>query len=277
MTSGGERIAQLSAGINSSVTALTLKFDAPQIIEGAILGINLEELYVVAKSGTSVTVIRGFNGSTPASHATDDLVRINAKFTDFRLAKYVNETVEDISGDGLFRIKFSEFNFSPIDRAHELVVDDDFIDIWRVRYAVPGTKDWFDVSKRDWELNPDAGANFPSGKAITLQTGGFPSHPVRVSYKAGFDPLVNMADDILAVSGLHKEAHKILSYGAAINALGGREVKRTFLDRQPDTRRGEEVPPGATMNTMRPFLQLYTQTLKRERRRLRRMFPDQVW
>jgi hypothetical protein len=278
MSNTVERVGQLQATINSAVTSLTLKADIQGIIEGAILGIDLEELYVLAKAGTAITVLRAFNGSSAASHQADAIVRVNAKFTDFRLGDFVNESLEDLSGDGLFRMKSVEFTFNPTQYAYDLPAND-LIDVWRVRYNVPGpTKVWYYIPKCYWDVDQDANTtDFPSGKSILLQTGGFPGHNVRVSYKAPFAPLVAVTDDVLATSGLHQEAHKLLHYGAAINALGGREVKRTFLERQPEPRRQEEVPVGAASQSMRPFLQFYAQTLRRERRRLRRRYNDQVY
>lgn len=277
MTSDTERISQLNAGINNSVTSLTLKFDAPQIQEGSLLGINLEEMYVLSKAGTTVTVIRGFNGSTAASHNADDIIRINAKFTDYRLAKYVNQAIEDLSGDGLFRIKNLEFDFIPSQAAYNINASD-LIDVWRVRYDIPGPSQyWPEIPKDMWVLDQDANTtDFPNGKSLLLQEGGFPGHAVRVSYKASFAPLITLTDDVLAVTGLHNEAHKLPSLGAAIDALGGREIKRTFLDRQPEPRRQEEVPVGSATQAMRPILLMYADGVRRERRRLRRRYSDAV-
>jgi hypothetical protein len=278
MTSGTERIAQLNAGIDNLVTSLTLKFDAPNIAEGAILGIDLEELYVVAKSGLTVTVIRGFNSSIAASHDADQVVRINPKFSDYRLGKYVNEALDDLSGDGLFWIDSLEFSFSPSTAAYNLNAPN-LIDIWRVRYAYPGNNQhWQDIPKCDWLADLAANTtDFPNGKSLLLIKGGVASHLVRVSFKSAFTPLTLITDDVLTISKLHREAHKMLGVGAAINALGGREIKRTFIDRQPEPRRAQEVPAGAANQAMLPLIRMYQSDLRRERRRLRRRYPDQVY
>jgi len=278
MTSSGERIAQLQSGIDNVVTSLSLVSDAPWIKEGAILGIDLEEMYVLTKAGTAVTMIRGFNNSTAAAHSANALIRINPKFTDYRLGKYVNQALEDASADGLFRIKNKDFLYKPATSTYNLDAND-LIDIWRVRFDIPGPSQyWPDIPKCDWHLDQDADpTDFPNSKSLHLQRGGYPSHKVRVSYKASFAPLSAPADDVVAVSGLHQEAHKLMPLGAAIIALGGREVKRTFLDRQPEPRRQEEVPVGGASQAMLPLIRMYASELRRERRRLRRKFPDQVY
>lgn len=278
MTNSNEKVGQLQSLINSSATSLTLKFDVQGIIEGTILGIDLEELYVLSKAGTVVNVLRGYNGSVAATHQADAIVRCGAKFTDFRLTGYVNDTLDDLSGDGLFRIKSVDFEYNPAQSAYNINASD-MIDIWRVRYGIPGpSMHWPDIPKCYWKLDQAADTtDFPNGKSLLIQKGGFSGHKIRVSYKAPFTYLVNTTDDVEVTSGLHREAHKLLHYGAAIDALGGREVKRTFLERQPEPRRQEEVPVGAAQQAMRPFLQFYAQTLRRERRRLRRRYPDQVY
>lgn len=278
MTNQSERVTQLQAGIDNVVGSLILTVDALNIQQGTILGIDFEELYVVAKAGTTVTVIRGFNGSTAAAHLANAIIRISPKFTDWKLSGYVNDAIEDLSGDGLFRIKSLEFTYLPARDAYNINADD-LIDIWRVRYDVPGpSHNWRDVRKCDWHLDNAANStDFPNTKSLLIQVGGFPNHAVRVSYKASFAPLILPTDDVEVVSGIHKEAHKIVEVGAAINALGGREVKRTFTERQPEPRRAEEVPAGSMMQSMNPFLKAYKDLIRRERRRLRRRYPDQVY
>lgn len=279
MTSGTEKVAQLNAGIDNVVTQLTLKYDAPNIADGAILGIDLEEMYVVAKAGLVVTVIRGFNSSIPASHNIDQIIRINPKFSDYRLGKYVNEALDDLSGDGLFWIDSLDFNYTPSRHAYNLNAPS-LIDVWRVRFAYPGNEfHWMDVPKCDWlaDLAADT-TDFPNGKSLLLIKGGFvPGHKVRVSFKSAFTSLTLPADDVATVGKLHRQAHKMLGLGAGINALGGREIKRTFLDRQPEPRRAQEVPAGAANQAILPLIRMYQSDLRRERRRLRRQYPDQVY
>jgi hypothetical protein len=277
MTAAHERISQLATTIDSDDTSLTLLIDAPQIHEGDILGIELEELYVITKSGTTVTVIRGFNGSAPITHLADTIIRINPKFTDYRLGMYFNETLDDLSGDGLFQLKDTNFTFNPSRNTYELTPTD-LIDVRDVKYDIPGpTKQWVPIDKNMWYVDHNADTTeFPSGISITLQMGGFPNHKVMISYKAGYTHLANPTDNVLT-SGLHLEAFGLAVVGTAIHALGGREVKRTFLTRQPDTRRADEVPAGAANQAMRPLLQEYSDKLSRERKRLRRKYPDQVF
>src|SRR5690606_7979675 len=119
----------------------------------------------------------------------------------------------------------------------------DFLDVWRVRYNTPGPgNDWPIVPRGQWRTDQAADTtDFADGVQIVLREGGYPGHKVRVSYRAGFDPLTDIDDDITTVSGLHAEAHDILSLGAACRLLGGLGAQRALMTTQPDPRRSAET------------------------------------
>lgn len=277
LSGGTDRLNQLQSGVGVNAATLQMLLPANGITVGSTLNIDLEEYYVTAVGGTTVSVIPGFNGSVSAAHNANAIVRVNSKFSNYKIGIRINDAIEDLSGDGLFRIKNFEFTFNPAQAAYNVDAAD-IIDIWRVKYDVPGpTQEWPDVPKGQWYFDQDANTtDFANGKSLLLTAGGFPGHLVRVSYKASFAPLVAIGDDVAAVSGIHQEAHKLLPLGAAIYLLGGREVKRTFMERQPEPRRQEEVPVGGASQAMRPILIEYADILRRERRRLRRRYPDQI-
>lgn len=276
LTGGTDRLNQLQSGVGVNATTLQMKHPAKGIAEGSTLNVDLEEYYVLAVGGTTITVLPGFNGSTSTTHDADAIVRINSKFSNYKIGKFVNRAIEDLSADGLFRILSVEFIFNPTQYAYNINASN-LLDVWRVKYDVPGpTQEWPDLPKSSWHLDQDADTtDFANGKSLLLKQGGYPGHKVRVSYKASFAPLVAVTDDVLAVAGVHTEAHKLIPIGAAIYLLTGREVKRTFTERQPEPRRQEEVPVGGASQAVNPLLAEYRKDLRRERRRLRRRFPDQ--
>jgi hypothetical protein len=203
------------------------------------------------------------------------------------MAKYLNQSLDDISAMQIFRMKSLELDFIASRLGYEITATD-IMDIWRVRYDRPGPEhNWPILSPRDWEFDQAANVtDFPSGKALILNRGGFPGHKIHVSYRAKFDPLFDFStfdpatdysDDVLTTTGLHKEAHPILSMDAALSLLVGREVKRTFLNHQPEPRRQEEVPVGGASQAMRPLLLDLAEKVSREVRRLKRLYPEMVY
>lgn len=284
MTGQQDVINVLDQNIDNSTTTLTPRFELKGIIPGARISIDLEEFHVVSVSGSaalsSITVIRGFNGSTPASHTAGAIIRVNPHFSDWRLSQEINTQLNEFSSPnvGLYQVKSVDFIFNPAQYGYNITAPD-LIDIWRVRYDSPGpSNDWPVFNRRDWYLDQDADTSeFSGGKQLVLRAPAYPGHTVRVSYKAKFGgPLTSLSDDILTVTGLHTEAHDILSLGAAINASIGRDTKRTFTHNQPEPRRANEVGAGAATQAVLPLLSKYDERVQAELSRLNQRYPDQI-
>lgn len=283
MTGQVDRMNILDVTITDVQTSLVLRHPNRGVAEGSRLVIGLEEISVistVAVGATTVcTVIRGVAGSTKAAHTAGDAIYCNPQFSDFRSGKYVNQGLQNLSTEGLFRIKNVTLTSDTLSLGYNLTGTTDFLDIWRVRYDTPGpASDWPVLRPDQYSIDNDADTtDFASGKQLLIR-GGVPSsnQSIRVSYRASFDPLVNLTDDVLAVSGLHTEAHDLPPMYAAICMLAGREVKRSFLNRQPEPRRQEEVPPGAANQSMRPLLERYYGRVNQEIKRLKRLYPQSI-
>lgn len=279
MTAQPDRINVLDASINDSTTSLVLTHANKGVAEGSRLAIGLEEMHVISVSGggatTNVTVVRGMGGSTKAAHTAGDLVYVNPQFSNWRISKYINQGLDNISAEGLFQVKNVTLTASATAYGYEVTGTSGLIDIYKVRHDTVGPSNHWPHLRPD-EYIFDQAANvtdFPSGMSLTLRTGVETARPITVSYRAGYEHLVNLDDDVLAVSGLHDEAHDLPSMWAALRLLAGREIKRSFLNAQPEPRRQEEVPPGHANQAMRPLLEQYFDRIKTETKRLRRRYP----
>lgn len=284
MTSHREPLNVLTSGITDTATTFALTYDFRGIGAGTRLDIDLEEMYVTGVSGqtagSTVTVLRGIGGSTAAAHSAGAVVRSNPQWTNFELAQAVNDELYDLSSpvNGLFRIRTVEFDFNPSQMGYELVGVTGFLSVWQVRYQVTGpTKEWPVIPPSLWRVDQAANTtDFPSGYMLVLQAGGMPGQKVRVSYQATFDALTNPTDDVLAVSGLHTEAHDILSLGAAIRVLAGQEAQRSYETAQPNPRRADEVPPRTAVAALTPLLAQREDRVRAEAARLSRRFPGAI-
>jgi hypothetical protein len=282
MTGQPDKINILHATIDSSVTSLQLSHELKGIDAGARLAIDLEEMHVISRSGTTpestVTVIRGFNGSAAAAHTAGALVRVSPQFSDWRIARRINKCLETLVGEGLFRIQSVEFSFNPAQAGYNINAPD-LIDIWRVRADNPGpSNNWPVLNARDYYLDQAADSvEFPNSKQFVLRIPGFPGHKVRISYRTGFSAtLSSPSQDVEVITGLHASAHDIPALGAAYRLLAGRDIKRSFLNRQPEPRRQDEVPSGAATNAMLPIVQEYYRAINREISLLDRRYPRQL-
>src|SRR5581483_10778181 len=110
---------------------------------------------------------------------------------------------------------------------------------------------------------------FPNGLALELYRPGFPGRPLRVQYKAPYTtPLVNAADDVQTVTGLHPQAHDIPTLGAIMRLVQWRELKRSFSEAQGEPRRAQEVPVGGAETSIKMITQHRTDRIAAERSRL---------
>jgi hypothetical protein len=150
-----------------------------------------------------------------------------------------------------------------------------FIAPWRIRFSITGPSNYWPVLRHDqYYMDRQADtASFPSGTALFLREEVASGQDINLSYRAGFTTCINLDDDVLATTGLHNEAHDIPPIDAAIGLLTGREVKRSFLNRQPEPRRQEEVPPGAANQSIAALLNRYQDRIVQEKTRLKRLYP----
>lgn len=281
MTGQSDIINVLHADIAANATSLQLRHELKGVEVGSRLAIDLEEFHVISKTGTVpesvVTVIPAFGGSVAAAHTAGAIVRVNPQFSNWRISRYVNKCLESLVGEGLFQVKTVTFTYNPSQAGYNIDASD-LIDVWRVRYDYPGpVNDWPVLSVRDYYLDQAADiSEFVNGKQLVLRRGGYPGQKVRMSYRAGFTLLSSLTQDVETISGLHASAHEIPPLGAAFRLLVGRDIKRSFLNRQPEPRRQEEVPVGAATNAMLPIAEKYYRALDREITVLTRRYPPQI-
>lgn len=267
----------LATGITAADTALTFAHEYKGG-EGTRISIDLEDMHGLAgSSSTGTSVVRAMDGSVATTHAAGAIVRLNAPWTNFEIANAINEELDSLSGANLFRIRTVELSYVAATQGYNLVTDD-FLSVWRVRYRVPGPDlDWPIIDPRNYRIDSAAETDdFASGRAIILHSGGHPGQQVRVSYRAAFDRMTTVADDVETVSGLHPQAHNLLDMGAAIRLMSGEDVKRSLSIAQANPRRADEVPPSTGARAIEPLARQYERDLNREVLRLQRLYPQAI-
>lgn len=281
MTSMPDRLNILTGAISDTDTTITLTYELLGVADGSRLTIDLEELHVITTSGTTpgstATVIRGYDGSTAAAHDAGSIVRVNPQFSDFKILKSVNECVSGLAGDGLFRIKPFTFDFNPSQAGYEITAAD-FLDVWKVTYDTPGPlNNWPEIPRQYFDIDLAADTtDFPSGKAIFLRVPGASGFPIKVSYRAGFATSLDPTANVESVMGLPTSSTDIPPLGAAIRLNFGRDIKRSFLTRQPEPRRQEEVPPNSAQQSIQTLMRWYYQAIDREKKLLYRQYPTRL-
>lgn len=274
----------LSGAITNSQTTITTKYALGSVRPSAIIQIDLELLFVLdaTPGGTTVTVSRGWLGTTAATHADQAIVTINPRFPDAFLVKMFNEELDSLSSPekGLFQVPTPITpTYVPVIVGYDMTGITDpstVIDLYEVRAKDYGPfKQWPLIPPSKFALQRNADTTvFPSGLALELYEAGYPGNPIRVKFKQTFSStLAAYTDVVTTVSGIHSQAVDILVYGAALRMMGFREAKRSFTETQTDPRRAEEVPVGASLTALRELRTQYTMRVQEESVRLSRMYP----
>lgn len=272
----------LNSSPNSSDTTFTLLYSLRSAQEGARLSVEFEDSYVVQVEPTSkvVTVIRGQFGSTAASHTSGDTVWVNPKFSRAQVLRAVNAELDDLTGEGIYRMATIDLTYNSAVAGYDMtgLTPDDVIDVYEVRADDPGpSQGWRPIT--NWSLIRDASTtDFASGLGLVLFEGGSPGHTVRVTYRKRFSQVTasDAGTDLATSAGIDREAHDLVALGAAVRLMSGVEVRRSQVSAQPDTRRAEELPPGAVLQSYTGLVKQYERRLRAERNRLARRYPIRV-
>jgi hypothetical protein len=167
---------------------------------------------------------------------------------------------------------------------------------WRVQrqmFSVPQSGDVQGIGRAD--------SIFPSGQGVQLYQGGWPGLPMYITYSAPFIPLINLTDSVnqtpisnldsndapfnfggvvplgsdgtpLKFPNLPNTCIDIPVLGAQIALMASREIKRNFIESQPDSRKATEVPAGAISASVKSLIMLRQSRIDAEAGRLGRQY-----
>jgi len=242
----------LATDVNDSATTLNFTYDTAGIVEGSLLEIGTELMYVFSVNATN-----------------------NPKFPVQIVLKAINDELADLSSpqNGLYQMKTVELTFNAAQDGYNLTgVTDDILSIYQVTYSDVGAEASEPVIS-SWTLRRDRNtSSFASGYALVLHDDGWPGQTIRVQYKTDFAALA-ATSTALSTVGLHASAYDLPSLGAALRLMSTRPVRREFIDEQGSSRRAEEVPAGAISASMRDLRALRDTRISAEATRLDQKYP----
>lgn len=271
-TGGTEERNRLSAAITSTQETATFTYPLGSINRGGKLSIALEDIYVWDKVNLTATIQRGQFGSTAAAHVINSVVHVNPKFSNWEIFNAINDEINTLSSpaNGLFYVATTTIEYNPNIQGYSYE-DENLIDIYDVQYETTGPSlAWYQSA--DYELARNMGAEFAAGSAIFIRD-AYPNQSVIVKGKFAFLPMqVDMNYDI-ANTKVPANMQDILAIGAAYRLTAPREIRRNFNEVQGDTRRSEEVPPGANLGGARELGRLRQARINEEASRLSAQYP----
>ena len=266
-----------TASVGPTDSTMVVQGISSSIVKGVVIEVNAELMYVTSITSTTVSMLRGYAGSTAATHTANDIVRVSPKFPTHRIISSLNDDLSDICSpaNGLFQMRAATFIYNGGVAGYNLDTSGFVVDsIYEVTHAAVGALA-NEPEIISWRLKRNRDTDsFASGNALILYDGAIPGRTVRVLYKSSLTPITDSTTP-LADIGLQTTAYDLPPLGAAMALMTTRPIRREFLDAQGTSRMAEEVPPGAISASFRDLMGRRRARLEAETARLVAQYPQQ--
>lgn len=251
----------------SGTVSVTGQLGAIQSNATLSAGLNVMRVWEVGATARTVTVTGGMRGSPDEDAPAGTIVRVNPRFTDHSVLRALKQGLSSLSSprNGIYRVVQEEFTYNAAVGGYDLP-GDGMLAVLSVRSQPYGpVNDWPRLQQgRDYRLiRPAPLDQFPSGVGLNIVGGGNSGRAVQVAYRAVLGTVGALSDDV-AATGLLPSAYDLPPLAAAIRLMAGREVARNADESQPNSRRAEEVPPGAVAASYRGLAGLLAQRINEE-------------
>lgn len=272
-------INKLSGAILANATSITLTYELRSLVAGSYIAIDLEMFYVweTNPQNKTATVSGAQLGSAAVNHDSGSIVYVNPRFSDFDILQALNADIADLSSplNGLYQVKAVERTWLSSTLGYDYAADA-IGDPIEIRYKT-GNADKFQPLIRSFDISRGlATGDFASGAGIFFYEGGVDGQVIRIRYPAAFGTLTALTDDVQTVTGLPASANDIPPLGAAATLAGRREVRRNLTEAQGNSRRSQEVPPGAVAASPQGLLVRRRQRIVHEAARLAAQHPTYI-
>ena len=241
---------KLATTVTSADTSIVLSYDLGGFREGSVIEIESELMYVWESSTATktLTVQRGYDGTTAVAHTNGVLATVN----------------------GLFRVVAQDISYNGSDRQINITSAAGIIDLLdvRLRYLAD---DYPVIRKVRLQRNLPT-ADFASGFAIVFDEPVM-AGSLRVVTKREFTRASSESSDLQSACFVPQSCEDILEMGVLLRMMNGREIKRNFIESQGDTRRSDEVPAGATRDSLTNIQRLRRERIIAEAARLKQQYP----
>jgi hypothetical protein len=265
---------KLASTINSSATSVTTTYALESLRAGQVFEIDSEMFYIWESdvSTKTLTVQRGYAGTTAAAHTSGAIITASPRFPRAQVLEAINDELMDLSSpmNGLFQVKTLDYTYNGTDRMINLTGVTSMIDLLGV--SVRYLNDDYPVARKVKLVRDLPTDDFASGFAIKFDQNVYPGR-LRIVYKAAYSGTTSESTDINTTCGVQESITDIVTIGTQIRLMAPREIKRNFTESQGDTRRAEEVGPGAVTASISNMKQLRKDRITAEAARLARAYP----
>ena len=269
-----DRLTYLNAAINSVATSMVVG-SSSNLAKGPI-EIDDEIIWIDNFSTASNTLNvapgfgRGYQGSTPTSHAQYSQVTLSPSFPRISIKKAINDTINSLYPK-LWAVDSFTFTFNASQTTYAL--PDDLEQILFVSWQTTGSsKEWLPVNR--WRADGMANiSTFNTTNTINIYENIQPGRTVQVYYTTTPDTLENNSDDFADVTGLPASCQDVVTLGAAYKLLSFVDSGRISLTSAESDLADSKIPSGAGANNSRYIYALYQQRLNEEALKLQDKYP----
>ena len=265
---------KLAASLTSGDTSVVTTYDLGGLRTGSVFEIESELFYVwdANPATKTLTVERGYAGTTAASHTSGAILTLSPRFPRAQMLDAVNAEIDDLSStmNGLFRVITVDLTYNGSDRQINITNSGTIIELLdaRLRYLADDYPVLNSVRLQTGLPTTD----FASGNTLVFDEPVM-AGTVRVRYKAPFARATTEASDLTTDCFLPATCDDIVETGVMLRMMNAREIKRNFTESQGDTRRPDEVPPGAVRDSSASLARLRRERIIAEAARLKAQYP----
>lgn len=279
----------LASSIVTGDTTLTFSY-SQSLDRGDLLGIEQEVAHVWSyDSSTKIaTIQRGWRGTTAASHASGTVIDAKARY--FR-SDVLGALRDEIGGwpTTLYQVVAAQTTVArgqstislpaSLDGCYGLI--DARYNIHPLTVVVTGSTDATTFDR--WPRLPYARlakqmpvASFASGTALQLGMLASESTTIALVAAMPFDTSTFNESTSIDSLGLSESMTDLACLGAAVRLIHGGEAGRLDRTAQGESRRAQEVPPGAATQAAFGLERRYTNRLRSETQRLQADYPIRI-
>lgn len=265
---------KLAASLTSGDTSVVTTYDLGGLRTGSVFEIGSELFYVWDSNAASktLTVERGYAGTTAASHSAGAVVTLSPRFPRAQMLDALNADLDDLSStaNGLFRVVTVDLTYNGSDRQINITSSGTILELLdvRLRYLA----DDYPVIHSSRLQTGLPTTDFASGNTLVLDEPVM-AGTLRVRYKAPFVRATAESSDLTTDCFLPATCDDIVEMGVVLRLMAGREIKRNFIEAQGDTRRPDEVQAGAVANSIVNIQRLRRERVIAEAGRLKAQYP----
>jgi len=254
---------------------LTMMMDPVGITPGMVLSSGLNVYYVVnvIAAEKKVVVYPTYDNSHADALPAGSAVMVRPRVTDWQLFQNLNWEITQLCSpsNGLYKVASWKSSIDVTWQTYDVPVEAQrMISLLRVRCRWPSTPDiWSDLDDIMFEHQQDR-------NLVKLKRNLPASSELEFIYKNSFTQAETLTDDVVVDCGLSESMLDIPPMGAAVKLLRTTESRRTQIHNQGDSRRAEEVQPGANSSGARELERAYQNRVNDELARLISNHPVRI-